>query len=167
MIRQMGTELFAPSTKLLVYFTLQMIFPFISKIYSMPFVSKKTETFFTQLMKDAVKMRQASTNIDRDDYLHYLLELRKKKNLSDLEMAAHTITFFLDGFETSSIVIAHMLYVLGKYPHVQDRLRTEISDTLSANKSESISFEKIGDMVYLDQVFNGRFGENNYHSVIV
>lgn len=155
MIRQMGTELFAPSTKLLIYFTLQMIFPFITKIYAMPFVSKRTETFFTQLMKDAVKMRQASGNLDRDDYLNYLLELKKKKNISDLDMAAHTITFFLDGFETSSIVIAHMLYVLGKHPHVQERLRAEIQETMAANKSESISFENIGDMVYLDQVFNG------------
>lgn len=160
-IRQMGTALFEPNAKLLIYFTITMIFPFITKFYTMPLVSKETETFFTQLMKDAIKIRE-NTGEQRDDYLDYLLELKKKKNISDLDMAAHTITFFLDGFETSSIVIAHILHLLATHPNVQERLRTEIHDLMEKNNTNTITFDNISDMVYLDQVFNGKLLFLNY-----
>lgn len=110
MIRQMGSSIFEPNMKLIIYFLLVQTFPVIQKIYQMPFVSKKVESFFVQLMEDAIKLRE-DQKIERDDYLNYLLQLKKKKNLPNIDMVAHTITFFLDGFETSSIVIAHVILV--------------------------------------------------------
>lgn len=104
----MGTSIFEPNVKLIVYILLFRAFPFIQKIYQMPFVSKRVESFFVQLMEDAIKLRN-DQNIERDDYLNYLLQLKKKKNLPNIDIVAHTMTFFLDGFETSSIVIAHVI----------------------------------------------------------
>jgi len=126
-------------------------FPFIQKIYRMPFVSKRVESFFVQLMADAIKLREEQ-KIERDDYLNYLLQLRKKKNLPDIDMVAHTITFFLDGFETSSIVIAHMLYYLAANKSIQDRLRKEINDNVGENGR--IDIDALSEMEYLDQVFH-------------
>lgn len=107
-IHQMSTSIFEPNLKLIVYFLLVQMFPFIQKIYKISFVPKRVESFFVQLMEDAIKLRSEQT-IDRDDYLNYLLVLKKKKNLPNIEMVAHTMTFFLDGLETSSIVIAHVI----------------------------------------------------------
>lgn len=104
----MGSSIFEPNVKMIIYFLLIQTFPFIQKIYQMPFVSKRVESFFVQLMEDAIKLREEQ-KIDRDDYLNYLLQLKQKKNLPNIDMVAHTITFFLDGFETSSIVIAHVI----------------------------------------------------------
>lgn len=106
-IREMGSKIFEPNVKLIIYFVLLQVFPFIKKIYQMKIVSKSVESFFIRLMEDAIKLRE-ERKIERDDYLNYLLQLKEKKNLPNIDVVAHTITFFLDGFETSSIQIAHV-----------------------------------------------------------
>ncbi|KAJ6638130.1 putative cytochrome P450 28a5, partial [Pseudolycoriella hygida] len=150
-IRKMGAAMFAPQPTFIIYFLLVQIFPFIQKIYRMPFVAKKVESFFEQLMEDAIKLREEQ-KIERDDYLNYLLQLRKKKNLPNIDVVAHTITFFLDGFETSSIVIAHILYHLGANKSVQDKLRQEINENVG--KDGRIDLDVLNEMEYLDQVFH-------------
>lgn len=107
----MGTSIFEPNVKLIVYFLLIQMFPYIQKIYQMPFVSKSVESFFVRLTEDAIRLRE-DEKIERDDYLTYLLQLKKKKNLESIDVVAHTITFFLDGFETSSIAIAHVSLIV-------------------------------------------------------
>lgn len=149
----MGSKLFDFDFKFILYFLVIQMFPFVSKIYTMSLVPKSIEHFFTQLMDDAIKLRKSS-GIERDDYLGYLLQLQKKKNLQHIDMAAHTLTFFLDGYETSSLVIAHILYRLAKHPAVQERLRTEIEESLRLN-GDQVTYESIGEMKYLDQVFHG------------
>lgn len=151
-IRDMGVEIFKPSLKLLVYFTVTAVVPMLRKLYSMPFVSKKVENFFRNLMSEAIQMRKQS-NVEQNDYLNYLMELQKKKNISELDMAAHTITFFLDGFETSSAVISHVLLVLAQHKDCQRTLREAIQSTIDIDGS--ITFDNVNDIEYLDQVFNG------------
>lgn len=90
-------------------FFLISMFPVLQKVIKMRFTNKTAESFFVNLMSQAVKLRESS-NIKRDDYLSYLMELKQKKSISDIELAAHGVTFFTDGFETSSIAIAHILY---------------------------------------------------------
>lgn len=153
MIRKMGISLFEVPLKMIVYFTVVQVFPFVMKFYRMNLIPKTVENFFTQLMNDAIKMRENS-GIERDDYLGYLLQLRKKKNLTPIDMAAHTLTFFLDGYETSSTVIANMLYQLAANDECQKRLRAEINDSIKNHGC--VTYESIGEMVYLDQVFNGK-----------
>lgn len=123
----------------------------------MSVVEKKIENFFTKLMNDAIKLRVES-KVERDDYLNYLLELQKKKKLQPIDMAAHTLTFFVDGYETSSGVISHVLHHLARNPSVQQTLRIEINE--SAAKNGSITFEGLNDMEYLDQVVNGKIHES-------
>lgn len=93
-IRKVGSTIFEPNMKFIIYFLLVQIFPFITKIYRMPFVKKHTQDFFMKLMDDAIRLREEQ-NIERDDYLNYLLQLKKRKNLPDIDVVAHTITFFL------------------------------------------------------------------------
>jgi cytochrome P450 len=85
------------------------IFPWINNIYKIKFVTKEVNDFFMNIMEQAVKLRESS-NIKREDYLAHLIDLKKKKSLSSLEMASHAVTFFTDGFETSSLAIAYILY---------------------------------------------------------
>ena len=60
-------------------------------------------------MYQAIELREKS-EIKRDDYLAYLIALKNKKEISELDMAAHGVTFFIDGFETSSVAISHAFY---------------------------------------------------------
>ncbi|GAB0098876.1 Cytochrome P450 [Sergentomyia squamirostris] len=148
-IREMGKELFTPSARILIYFFIQTIFPAIRSIYKMSFVPKNVEKFFISIMKDAIAFRK-KTNVDRFDYLHYLLELQEKKNLNELDLVAHAVTFFLDGFETSSVSLSFTLYEVARNKNVQEKLRAEIKETLA--KHGKLSHDVVLDMPYLDQV---------------
>ncbi|GAB0098877.1 Cytochrome P450 [Sergentomyia squamirostris] len=150
-IRSMGKKLFDPNWKLIAYFIVIQLFPLLTKLYRMPFVPKDVEKFFVNLMKDAIAFRK-KTNVDRFDYLHYLLELKEKKNLNELDMMAHAVTFFLDGFETSSIALSFALYNLASNKNAQDTLRAEIKETLA--KHGKLTHDVVVDMPYLDQVFH-------------
>lgn len=163
-IRKMGTKLFEFDYKFIIYFLAIQMFPFINRFYTMSLVPKSIEKFFTQLMDDAIKMRESS-GVERDDYMGYLLQLGKRKNLQHIDMAAHTLTFFLDGYETSSLVIAHILYQLAKNPDVQERLRAEIMESVRMNDGK-VTYESIGEMKYLDQVFHGKYGGNGSQNKI-
>lgn len=151
-IRENGSSIFESSSTIVIYFTLVSIFPFIKRLYKV--VPKSVELFFQNLLNEAIKMRKES-KIEREDFLSYLLDLKKKKNLSKMDMASHSITVFLDGFETSTAVITYALYHLACNPHVQQKLRKEINECIRANGG-SLSYESIIDMEYLDQVFNGK-----------
>uniref|UniRef100_A0A1L8E4F6 Putative cytochrome n=1 Tax=Nyssomyia neivai TaxID=330878 RepID=A0A1L8E4F6_9DIPT len=149
-IREMGKELFNTTWRLILYFIALTICPAIRNFYKINFVPKKVEKFFVGVMKEAIAFRR-KTNLDRFDYLHYLLELKEKKNLDELELVAHAITFFIDGFETSSIALAFTLYEIAKNTKVQEKLRNEIKATLA--KHGKITHDVVSDMPYLDQVF--------------
>lgn len=147
-IRKMGKELMEPSPWFMLYFVALEVFPFLERIYKLPFVPKHLADFFENLMHNAVDYRMKS-KVDRGDFLQYLLELKEKKNLSDLDLVGHAITFFLDGFETSSITMMYMLYELARNKPVQDRLRKEISQIESTT---GLNYDSINDHEYLDQI---------------
>ncbi len=148
----MGTSLLDESSSMMIYFVLITYFPFLKRIWKKAFTPKKTEIFFVKLTMDAVKMRDEGKN-QRDDFINYLINLRNKKNLSDLDMAGHSISFFIDGVETSSIALSFTLYYLGKNKRIQDKLRNEIRKNIGADGR--LTFEKVTELPYLDQVING------------
>uniref|UniRef100_A0A1B0D380 Cytochrome P450 n=1 Tax=Phlebotomus papatasi TaxID=29031 RepID=A0A1B0D380_PHLPP len=148
-IREMGKRILNFSPRLMLYFLLVQLVPAFKKFFKISLVEKVVETFFVGIMKDAIDLRKRN-KIDRTDYLHYLLELQERKKLTELDMVAHAITFFLDGFETSSIVLSFTLYELAKNKDVQDKLRSEIRETIK--KHGEITFDVVHEMPYLEQV---------------
>lgn len=112
-IMTMGKKILQPSLRFTIIFLLMTISTKLTKFLRLGFVTKDVESFFIKIMEDAIKYRE-DNKIERNDYLEYLISLRNKKELEPLDMAAHGITFFTDGFETSSVAIAHVLYEVGK-----------------------------------------------------
>lgn len=123
-IREQGRKLMEQSFSSFLILLFIINFPTLAKIFKIGLVPKSLEKFFTDLMKEAISHRDAS-GTNRVDYLDYLISLRNKKEISELDMAAHGVTFFIDGFETSSVAISFMLYEIAKNPEVQKRLRQE------------------------------------------
>jgi cytochrome P450 len=109
-IREMGRRLigFADGSAqlklMIIYF-----FPWIRKLYKLSIIPQEVTQFFIDIMEQAVALRESS-NIKREDYLAYVIDLKKKKSLSKIDMAVHGVSFFSDGFETSSLAITYMLY---------------------------------------------------------
>lgn len=155
----MAGKMFDISFALIIYMTTINFVPAISKIYKFSFLPKRIEEFFVKLTRDAIELRKNGT-VKRDDFLNYLLQLREKKDMSDVELTAHTMTFFLDGFESSSYVISNVLTRLAANPEVQNKLRDELMANLKDD--ESISFDQINELPYLDQVFHGEHLHQNH-----
>uniref|UniRef100_A0A1L8E4B8 Putative cytochrome n=1 Tax=Nyssomyia neivai TaxID=330878 RepID=A0A1L8E4B8_9DIPT len=150
-IKEMGKNILGFTPKIIIYFILSQVIPSLKKYVKIGFVPKHVEEFFVKLTKDAIVLRNKSSTI-RDDYLTYLLELRAKKNLSDTQMTSHAISFFTDGFITSSVVLAFALYELARSKDAQYKLRKEIRETIE--KHGQITFELVQDMPYLEQVMS-------------
>jgi cytochrome P450 len=73
---------------------------------------------------------------------------------TDEDVAAQAITFFGDGFETSSSALSFLLYSLATNPDVQERVREEV-DTVLKRHGDKLTFDSIQEMTYLDMVFAG------------
>lgn len=110
-IREVGRRIMKPDFSIILKFMLYGIFPILKKFVKFTFLPKDIEVFFTDLMNQALRYRR-DNNITRADYLDHLIQMKEKKNLTELDLAAHTVTFFLDGFDTSSVFIAHALYLV-------------------------------------------------------
>lgn len=147
---QVSHKLFTPSYWKLWYITFKSVFPYLSKYYEMPFVTPEIEKYFIGLTEEAVQLRRQLTT-KPDDYLNFLLRLKEKRNYSITDVAANTITFFLDAYETTSIILTHALYRLAQNPRCQTKLRQEIQDC-----NGNIDFEVLSNLEYLDHVYNGK-----------
>ncbi|XP_055692985.1 probable cytochrome P450 28a5 [Lutzomyia longipalpis] len=148
-IRESGNKICPTSSKIKYFILLIQMIPSLKGIFKISIVDKSVEKYFVNLLKKAIELRKKS-KINRMDYLSYLIELQTKKNLTILEMTSHCVSFFIEGFETSSLILTFALYHLGRNPDVQTKLRTEIEETIA--KHGSISFEVAQEMPYLEQV---------------
>ncbi|XP_052869184.1 probable cytochrome P450 28a5 [Anopheles cruzii] len=124
--------------------------PSVTRFYKFTFIPKTTEEFFIRIMRDAIRYRREN-KVNRTDYLDHLLQLQDRKQLTDIDMAGHGVSFFLDGVETSSFVLTYCLYDLASNPHIQDTLRAEIR-SIKQTKQDNISYESLMEMTMLEQI---------------
>lgn len=108
-VRTMARKLIDPAGTVIFKLLLATSFPILKKIIDIRFTTPETQKFFTSLMEQALEYREKN-NVHREDFLDYVINLRKKKHISEVEMASHTISFFTDGTETSSIAISNAIY---------------------------------------------------------
>lgn len=108
-IRDTARNVLSPSIRLFIILYVTPFFPGLSKFIKLKFCPDKEANFLTKLLNDALKYR-IDNKIQRQDYLDFLIHLREKKGLSDIEITAHTLSFFFDGIETSSITLSFILY---------------------------------------------------------
>lgn len=66
------------------------------------------------------------------------------------------MTFYADGFETSSIALSFTLFEIATNPHVQKKLQKEIDSILEKHERE-LTYDAIQEMDYLDMVLSGIF----------
>ena len=108
-LREMAKKLFSPSVMTILKIMIASAFPSLKKFLNIQFITDETNDFFMSLLSQSVAYRMKQS-ITREDYLDYLIQLQKKKGFSNTDLAGHSITFFSDGLETSSVTIAYTLY---------------------------------------------------------
>ncbi|XP_017068045.2 LOW QUALITY PROTEIN: probable cytochrome P450 28a5 [Drosophila eugracilis] len=150
-IMQNIKDLFNQPWTFVLFFILTTTFPSLSHLIKLRFVPLHVERFFVDLMGSAVEARRAQLasgkQFERSDFLDYILQLGEKRNLDNRQLLAYSMTFLLDGFETTAAVLAHMLLNLGRNPKAQETLRQELRAHL---KNGIINFDNLNDLPYLD-----------------
>ncbi|KAF5288534.1 hypothetical protein FQA39_LY15402 [Lamprigera yunnana] len=135
------------------------------KLFNIKIFNNKVGTFFRNIIKDTLDLRRQK-NVVRPDMIHLLLEAAKKTNtyngeenikntingLSDEDITAHALVFFLAGFETVSTALCFVCYHLALNSDVQQRLYIEINETM--DQSPKTTYESIMSMKYLDCVIS-------------
>lgn len=91
-IQEASKKLMTPSIKNMLIMAVAFFCPALKKYCKFKLTPVEIEEFFLNLMDDAVTYRE-DNEIERDDYLAYLIALKKKKEIATIDMAAHGSEF--------------------------------------------------------------------------
>lgn len=158
-----------------------LVAPWLMKTLDVSFISKSAQKFFQEAIIDTINTREEK-EIVRHDMINLLMQVKKgnlkhevkeeekivdgfatveesevgrsqnKRVWEDIDLAAQCFVFFLAGFDTVSTTIGFMAYELIRNPEVQEKLYDEILACEEKLDGKVISYEKIQDLKYLDQV---------------
>uniref|UniRef100_A0A182LVJ4 Cytochrome P450 n=1 Tax=Anopheles culicifacies TaxID=139723 RepID=A0A182LVJ4_9DIPT len=149
-IREMGKRIMNFNFVVQLALFVTTFCPSVKNFYRFTFIPKDTEQFFIRIMQDAIRYRKEN-NINRTDFLDHLLQLQERKQITDIDIAGHGVSFFADGFETSSIVLTYVLYDLAKHSDIQQELREDIRKAKEVGGG-SMSYEQLVEMPLLEQI---------------
>jgi cytochrome P450 family 9 len=158
-----------------------LIAPWLMKFFGVSFISKSAQKFFQEAIIDTINTREEK-GIVRHDMINLLMQVKKgnlnhevkeeekivdgfatveesevgksqsKRVWEDIDLAAQCFVFFLAGFDTVSTTIGFMAYELMRNPEVQEKLFDEISACDEELNGKIVSYEKVQNLKYLDQV---------------
>lgn len=143
---------FSPSLAKNILNAVLSTFPFLTCVYKPSFFPVQLTQWFYDTMNDAVKYRHQN-QLNRNDFLDFLLQRKQIKNHTNNDLAAFAATFLFDGFETSSMILAQALYHIAKNEQYQMELRAEIFKYFPDGKWPTADI--INEMQYLDNIVNG------------
>ncbi|XP_050413545.2 cytochrome P450 3A29 [Patella vulgata] len=149
----------------MTYFLAPGLLPFLLAL-KITVVPKAPLDFFIQVIDGAIAakkesldprfdllqaMLNASEDSDpiEDDGLMSSLEVKStnKKGLTNGEILAHSVTFFLAGHETTATTMTFLAYELALHPDIQNKATEEIDRVLG---DKPCDYENIQELVYLD-----------------
>lgn len=108
-ILAVSTNLIPFAERVLSYFKRIYLLSFLTNFSKTRISGTVVESFFEKLSVDVLKLRQKDGTV-RNDYVDHVLQLMKKKGLSEKEMTGDFINLFLDAFETTSVFMTYVLY---------------------------------------------------------
>ncbi|XP_048223876.1 cytochrome P450 3A9-like isoform X2 [Perognathus longimembris pacificus] len=136
-----------------------VLFPFLTPVYEALNISvfPKDVTDFLRTAAERMKeSRLKDKTKHRVDLLQLMINSQNSKDteshkaLTDLEIAAQSISFLFGGYETTSTTLSFMTYLLALHPDVQKKLQEEVDRTFP-NKAPA-TYNALMEMEYVDMV---------------
>lgn len=124
--------------------------PSIAELLHVNFLDKKAEAYFRENLKTIIRERRQSNTV-QSDFLQFCIDANPGDNIDGI--IADVIIFYLDTYETTSLVSAFLFWNLSMHKDVQDKLRKHIRQALEPTKGV-ITYESLKSMNYLEQVLN-------------
>ncbi|XP_053689443.1 cytochrome P450 9e2-like [Sabethes cyaneus] len=144
-------------------------------------IDEEQNRYFSSLILSAIKEREAK-GIVRQDMVNLLIQAKKgilkhhqekeqhegfatveesnlgkaqsMANLTDTELVAQCMVFFLAGFDTVSTCLLFTAYELTINPEVQKKLYAEIVETHASLEGKSLTYDAMQKMKYMDMVIS-------------
>lgn len=155
------------------------IFPKLSSRLGLDLLDTEQAEYFTKVFQETIKARE-SHGVVRNDMIDLLLQARKgtlkfqeekddqegfatvqesdvgkvdvSKSMSEAEMIAQCLVFFLGGFDTVSSCAMFTVYELVRNPEVQQKLYEEVLETSKELNGKPLSYDALQKMKYMDMV---------------
>lgn len=127
--------------------------PMLNRLLGISVLPKYVDQFFRQIVSENLKIRQKE-EVPRNDFLQLMIDLEKTGEKFDEEtIAAHAVSFYIDGMETSSVTLSFIGYQLAVHPDIQEKLRDEVKSTY-ARHGGTLTYEALKEMTYMNQVIS-------------
>ncbi|KAK1131302.1 hypothetical protein K0M31_017589 [Melipona bicolor] len=127
-------------------------YPNINRLLKLHFLPKSIDRFFRNVVSENLKIRR-NDSTPRNDFLQFMIDLEKTGDVIDEErVAAHAVSLYLDGMETTSITLNFICHELATNPEIQEKLRKEVRSTIE--KHGGLTFDALKDMTYMNQVIS-------------
>lgn len=154
---EIGKSIFEPSTIKGIQLILVTFFPFLGRLFNAGMIPPRVDRVFRSIIKDMITYR-ADNNRQRQDFLQVMINQKKTSALdhrdgsdfNDETIISHSASFFLEGYETSSISLSFVGYQLARHTEIQQRVRDEV--VAMVEKHDGITYEALQEMTYMDQV---------------
>ncbi|XP_060818343.1 cytochrome P450 9e2-like [Bombus pascuorum] len=132
--------------------TIGSYLPSIKRFLKIKLLSPRLDQFFRNVVTENLEIRRKET-VPRNDFLQLMIDMEKTGELIDEEvLAAHAVSFFGDGVQTSSATLRFIGYDLAVHPDIQEKLRNEVISTIA--KHGGLTYEALKDMTYMNQVIS-------------
>ncbi|ALC41931.1 Cyp6a22 [Drosophila busckii] len=116
----------------------------------MRIVHQDISDFYTRIVRDIVKQREEQ-RIVKNDFMHLLIEMKRRGEITMQELTAQAFVFFIAGFDTSASTTAFALYELAKQPQLQLMLRAEMELALEQHDNE-FNYDTMQELRYMELV---------------
>ncbi|XP_055589840.1 cytochrome P450 9e2-like [Uranotaenia lowii] len=155
------------------------LMPSITSALGIDIIGRKHNRYFSSLIREAVNARE-SRGIVRPDMINLLMQARKgslkhqqeteegegfaivkepllgstksTNTMTETEMIAQCLLFFLAGFDTVSTCLTFLAYELTINPDIQGKLYEEIAETHKILGGKSLTYDALQKMKYMDMV---------------
>ncbi|CAH0024953.1 unnamed protein product [Clonostachys rhizophaga] len=120
--------------------------------YLTPDHLKKSAEEHYQLSKSTTVKRIESNNLERADFMSYILRYNDEKGMSVLEMAENAAIIIMAGSETTATLLSGTVFHLLSNPPTYHKLTQEIR--CEFDSEEEINLARVNKLSYLIAVFN-------------
>eukprot|EP01112_Ceratiomyxa_fruticulosa_P010718 TRINITY_DN2846_c0_g1_i1.p1 TRINITY_DN2846_c0_g1~~TRINITY_DN2846_c0_g1_i1.p1 ORF type:complete len:478 (-),score=77.96 TRINITY_DN2846_c0_g1_i1:135-1568(-) len=103
-----------------------------------------------------IKQKRGDDQRNGGDFIDLLLQAEDSntgEKLTDIEILDQCRTFLLAGQDTTGSLLSFVVYFLGQYPEIEDKVIQEISTHFS-DRSSPINYEDLNKLEYLTMVIN-------------
>ncbi|XP_076635467.1 cytochrome P450 6j1-like [Colletes latitarsis] len=128
--------------------------PMLNRVLKISFIPTRVDKLVRRIVTENLELRRKSSTT-RNDFLQTMIEMQKSEGgkLDEELIAADQLSFFLNGYETSSITLSFVGFQLAVHQDVQRRLRDEVLSTI-ARHGGTVTFDALKEMTYMDRVIN-------------